>query len=548
MVEGPGLEVRDNVVPSPKRLLSQPGEVIVAGEAMDPEDIVGVVLRAIREHARQVQGADEIDRVVMTVPVSMDGRARKRLRQAALRQGIEITQFVHEPLAALYGSLRSHDEREFSLRLADLADGLFLVVDWGGGTLDLTLCTYADGMLMQIQNRGDDQVGGDLFDEALMNLVVKKHIEAHGLTADVPLVPGARQKIRTRCEMAKIRLSSRSEATIVLDDCFDVAGSGPGSPRRLNVVVTRDEFDAAVDRLVAQGVGAIDALLLAARRDAASVRRCLLVGGMANVPEIRERIAGIFDASRIEAPPRGDRLIAEGAAWIAHDRVRLGLPKPFEIRLARGTCAEIAPRETLLPLGGAISKPFTIQLFCADPRDGTAILEFVRPVWPGRSALGDERAPYALVRLPVDAGADPLTERLDVSVRFTEDLIATIHATATGSGATAAAEIHDLEFGLRPNLAPSDESGIGGLEEERATELPVAAGDVVIRNNVMRATDRLAIPGDLFREHGKDVDMTPEQRREALYYQPCSACGLTMFEVRAAGGCGVKGCDQTALS
>jgi hypothetical protein len=67
---------------------------------------------------------------------------------------------------------------------------------------------------------------------------------------------------------------------------------------------------------------------------------------------------------------------------------------------------------------------------------------------------------------------------------------------------------------------------------------------VLLRANVTRARNWSAIPGDLFRAHGKDIDMTESQREEALYYQPCSACGLTMAEVRAAGGCGTRGCAE----
>ena len=547
MVEEAGLEVHDNVVPSPKRLLAQPGSVVVAGEAMDAEDIVGFVLAALKADAsamRMTQGND-VARAVMTVPISMDGRARRRLRQAALRQGIEVIQFVHEPLAALYGSLRRHPDS--ALRLNELAEGLALVVDWGGGTLDLTLCTYSGGMLLQIQNFGDDQVGGGFFDDALVNLVIKRHMERYGLTEATQLMPGARQQLRMRCEVAKINLSSRDETTVALRDCF---GIDPGSPsddaRSLGIAITRADLHEATGELVRRGIGAVEQLLASARRDAASVTTCLLVGGMASMPAIQEGIAGLFGVSRIDLPEHGDRLIAEGAAWIAHDKVRVSLAKPFELSLARNTIAEVAPPDTVLPHGGTISRPFPLHLYCADPRDGTAVLRFTRPLWPGRASLADDRAEYLLLRLPVDAGAAPMMERLEVVVRFTADCTAQVDAISLGTGEVVSGEVHDLEFGLRiPGVA---------LDEKASDPPPIASGahdalpgDVLMRANVAGGSTWAAVPGDLFRQHRKEVDMTSIQRAEALYYQPCSACGMTPYETRAAGGCGYQGCDQREL-
>ncbi len=539
LVEQAGLEVRDNIVPAPKRLLLSPHQVTVAGEAMDAEDIVGVVLRGLREHAADLD--HDVNRVVMTIPVSMDGRARRRLRQAAARQGLEIVQYVHEPLAALYGFLRSHDD--FEVRLSDLADGLVLVVDWGGGTLDLTLCTYVDGMLLQVQSLGDDRVGGDRFDEALLNLVVKRHLQAHGLSEEAALAPGARQKLMARCELAKIQLSSRDSTSVVLDNCFDT----PGKAATLAVSVDRSDLLAATNLLVQQGVGAVERLLAASHHDIGSVRRCLLVGGMGEMPAIRARLARIFDVSRIEAPAHGDRLIAEGAAWIAHDDLRLSLAKPFELRLARGALAEIAPPLTLLPRGGTVSQDHHINLFCADPRDGAAVLDFMRPLWPGQASLTDERASYVIKRIPVDSEAGPMMERIDVTIRFTEDLTAEIVAESASSGARTTDEVHDLEFGLRlPASADTPDARAFYPFAGGSYEIDDLDGAVLLRANIARHDHWSSVPGDLFRQYRKDADMTQEQRAEALYYQACSACGLTIAEVRQSGGCQMSGCSEKA--
>src|SRR5689334_20393809 len=134
----------------------------------------------------------------------MHGRARAELRQAAQKAGFSIQRFVHEPLAALYGYLRA--KPDFRQELANIEGRLVLVFDWGGGTLDLTLCQLRQGVLTQILNVGDREVGGDSFDRRLRGLVRQKH-EAQHPTADWGrLQPTADARLIQACEDAKIAL------------------------------------------------------------------------------------------------------------------------------------------------------------------------------------------------------------------------------------------------------------------------------------------------------------------------------------------------------
>jgi molecular chaperone DnaK len=111
----------------------------------------------------------------MTIPVRLDGGGRRRLREAARKAGIGVVQFVHEPLAALYSYLRS--QRDYRRRLAELDGCRVLVFDWGGGTLDLTLCQVQRDQIVQIANLGDDDVGGDRFDELVRNHARDAHAQ-----------------------------------------------------------------------------------------------------------------------------------------------------------------------------------------------------------------------------------------------------------------------------------------------------------------------------------------------------------------------------------
>jgi molecular chaperone DnaK (HSP70) len=159
-------------VRSPKFNLGKGHPVHVAGRNLAASDVVSEILaylhNDVMREERRLKNIS-LERAVVTIPVTMHGPARQELREAAHKAGIRIHQFVHEPLAALYGYLRAYPN--FRRRIAELENKVALVFDWGGGTLDLTLCKFVHGSLVQIANRGDTEVGGDRFDEAIADWV-----------------------------------------------------------------------------------------------------------------------------------------------------------------------------------------------------------------------------------------------------------------------------------------------------------------------------------------------------------------------------------------
>src|SRR4051812_24530139 len=182
-VAGPG--VMGDAVRSPKAQLGSGQSITVADVQRSPREVVARIPAHVRQQAppnEVTRGAGlTFDEAVMTIPVNMDGRARRELRQAAADAGIRVHQFVHEPLAALYAHLR--ERPDWRRAMTELEGKLVLVFDWGGGTLDLTLCQLLRGTLVQIHSRGDNRVGGDQFDERLRHLVRRRHAEQHGLDA-----------------------------------------------------------------------------------------------------------------------------------------------------------------------------------------------------------------------------------------------------------------------------------------------------------------------------------------------------------------------------
>ena len=204
--------VTHGFVRSPKMLLRREGPVHVDGRAIESTDIVAEVLRHVREKAAsRPRQSYEITRAVMTIPVDFAGPQRRLLRAAARKAGIGILQFVHEPAAALYAYLRA--KPNFRRELARLENRVIVVFDWGGGTLDLTVCRVLGGVLMQIASRGNNEIGGDRFDERLRNYIRDMLAEQHKI-ADISALqqPGVAASLLTQCELAKIALSTQKKS------------------------------------------------------------------------------------------------------------------------------------------------------------------------------------------------------------------------------------------------------------------------------------------------------------------------------------------------
>ena len=541
------LGVVGDIVRSPKRYLGTGESVHVAGRTFRPAEIVAEVLRYLRGDAcsRGLAGRD-FDRAVVTIPVHLTGQGRQELREAASAAGIRVDQFVHEPLAALYGHLRP--QRDFRRQLAALRDQVVLVFDWGGGTLDLTLCRFERGAVVQVQNLGNDLVGGDRFDERIVNFVKEKHAKAHGLTSWPGEGEGARARLLEECELAKIDLSQRTAHTIYVRNYLRVEGPA----RDLRVAITREELIAVTRDLVQDGAGTVDRLLASADQKDAAVAFCLATGGMVRMPYVREQLQQRFGLSRVRFAQHGDRIIAQGAAWIGHDRHRLCLAKPFEILDADNTYIPVIHAGQTLPVEGE-TKRVPINFYCVDPRDGIAKLQFARPKQPSRIQPPDPRQVYTTLTVQVDPRARPLFEKLAVNLTVDENLVVHVSAESTVRGDKVEATIHDLEFGLR--LDSPGESTREGRTEERhdadAKHTQLGARPVVnpaaiaLRSNVTRNERRRdLIPGEMIKWDKRSV-ITERQREEHEYYVPCLSCHRLLYEIQQ-DGCTDPDCPESA--
>lgn len=437
-----GLGVFGDIVRSPKMFLGSPTGIYVGGVTRQAVDVVADVLSFLRQDAlhRGYLG-NPFESAIITIPVTMRGPARAELRQAAQKAGIRIHQFVHEPLAALYGYLRARPD--FHQELANLERRLVLVFDWGGGTLDMTLCQFQNGILTQVFNSGDPEAGGDQFDLRLRQLVRQKHESQHPSANWSRIQPSAESRLIQSCEDAKIALSTRHTTTLYVRDLL----ASSGAEKDLRLEVTRLELEGSVQDLIAKGLNKIETMLAMAGVHRGAIEFCLATGGMVSMPAIQEGLREIFGMNRVRFIENAATVIAEGAAWIAHDGIGLQLAKPIELLHADNCYVEVISAGTGLPPEGQVIGR-KMDMYCVDPSDSFAKFLFARPKWPSRESHGDERLPYSHLTLPVDPHCKPLLERLQVEVTIDHDLIAEIRACSLMRGQTRNICIHDLEFGL----------------------------------------------------------------------------------------------------
>ncbi|WP_170755624.1 Hsp70 family protein [Ruegeria lacuscaerulensis] len=545
-------------VRSPKMALRREGPLFVDGRPVEATDAVAEVLGHLRSDAENARGGASgmhLERAVFTIPVDFGGPERRALRDAARKAGIGVVQFVHEPAAALYAYLRSQPDLGFEL--ARLEGRSVLVFDWGGGTLDVTLCRIQGGSILQIRNLGDNEIGGDKFDERLRNFIREKHAAAHGIENLTALEqPGMAAKLLHQCEILKIQLSD----TEVEDEDVIVRNylrtDGPGG--NLVATVSREELNSLSSGIVARGLSRIDEILEQAGLTYQDIDLCLATGGMVNMPAIRDGLTERF-VGRVPDISNGDRIISEGAAWIANDGLRLKLSKPIEVLVAdtsgRGTYHPLVDAGWSLPLENETQNVANTRLFCVDPREGVAVVEIAKPVKLGRAMPSDPRRPLCVAQVNVDPNAQPLIERIECQMQIDHDYVARVILRSTGRGAVSEQEFHDLEFGLSLSDVFSPDRESKDIDEmvssEPAGEIrSLASSSLFLRSNVARSDDERfrtkdemwkLVPGDLVEKwkptyfDTRNRMATPRQLEERIFYVPCSRCRRTASQIAAEG-------------
>ena len=526
-----GLGIQGNVIRSPKRYLGEES-VAVEGIEKSPVEIVADVVRYVYQQAQGgSRNLNEISGVVVTIPIDMKGYQRSALRDAFKLAGLRIVQFVHEPFAALYGFFRGHD---LPAMLRRYNNKLILVFDWGGGTLDLTLCRLVDGTMVQLRNDGTDEVGGDFFDESIKNHIVRNIRNSRKYDESVGTQQGAEARLIDRCERAKRDLSSRPRVQMYVNNFFKGMAEND-----IDYELSQRGLEEIVSPLLNKGLKRIEHILKSADYSPEQIALCIATGGMSNMPAVRSRLHEWFGPERVRIPDDTATLIAEGAARIASDRAELELSKNVELVLARNSYLPLVKAKTLMPKEGEVQVE-KLNLYCTDPRDGVAKFEFVTPKRTGPAVLSSTpRTHMGTMTVKVDEKARAFHERLQLDIQINDDLVLNAHARALNKQDEDHCEIHNLEFGVRfpgdTQVTPPDDSSdtaydVGGDPEEQPDGLFAELGAISVRSNIADCKKDSLVPGEFLYTYNpsyfdKRHNPPRQQVDEKIYYDPCSVCG-----------------------
>jgi hypothetical protein len=273
-------------------------------ERATQEDVVAALMGALRAAAAKRLGYDEtkLRDVVITHPVAFTAVQKGVLTDAAQAAGFTGTRrLLAEPVAAAM----AHGAELAAL--SSTGEHIFLVFDWGGGTLDLTLVAYEGGIFEVKANLGDNALGGRDVDAALMAHCMNAFCNAHGAPAgELPADARRLQLLRAACEAAKRQLSEAREARV------HVHGFAGGAD--LDMLVTRDLLEQLAAPLIKRAGALVDRLLADARMAAPAVGRVVLVGGASRMPAVCAMLAARFTKERVRRDANPETAVVRGAA------------------------------------------------------------------------------------------------------------------------------------------------------------------------------------------------------------------------------------------
>jgi molecular chaperone DnaK len=269
--------------------------VRIADKELNPPEISAKILRKLKEAAEAYLG-HKVNKAVITVPAYFNDAQRQATKDAGQVAGLEVARIINEPTAAAlaYGLERKEHEK-------------IVVFDLGGGTFDVSVLEVADGVFRVIATNGDTHLGGDDFDQVLINWVADEFKKEQGI--DLRKDTMALQRLQEACEKAKKELSSASSTDINLP--FITADAN--GPKHLQMAITRSKFEQLVDHLIERCRGPLVQAMKDAKLQPGEIDEVVLVGGSTRIPKVQEVVKKIFG----KEPHKGvnpDEVVAIGAA------------------------------------------------------------------------------------------------------------------------------------------------------------------------------------------------------------------------------------------
>src|SRR5205809_4997383 len=262
----------DRTVRSVKRHIGTDWKIDIDGKNYSAQEISARILQKLKRDAEAYLG-DTVTQAVITTPAYFDDAQRQATKEAGQIAGLEVLRIINEPTAAAlaYGLDKQHDQT-------------ILVFDLGGGTFDVSLLEIGEGVFEVKSTSGDTHLGGDDWDQRVIDWMVKEFKNAHGV--DLSADRMALQRLKEAAEKAKIELSQVAETTINLPF---VTATAEG-PLHLEMKLTRSEFERMTEDLVQRCAIPFDQAVKDWGKDPGTIDHIILVGGSTRMPMIQELV------------------------------------------------------------------------------------------------------------------------------------------------------------------------------------------------------------------------------------------------------------------
>ncbi len=285
----------DKTVSSIKRHMGSDYKVNIDGKNYTPQEISAMILQKLKADAEAYLGEKVYDAVI-TVPAYFTDAQRQATKDAGKIAGLEVKRIINEPTAAAlaYGIDKEQDQK-------------IMVYDLGGGTFDVSIIEMGDGVQEVLATAGNNRLGGDDFDERVMNYLADEFKKDSGI--DLRADKMAMQRLKEAAEKAKIELSGMTSANVNLP--FITADAT--GPKHLDVTITRAKFNELTDDLVQATMQPVKQALADSGLKASELDKILLVGGSTRIPAVQEAVRNTTG----KEPFKGinpDECVAIGAA------------------------------------------------------------------------------------------------------------------------------------------------------------------------------------------------------------------------------------------
>jgi molecular chaperone DnaK len=401
----------DRTVVSIKRRMGTDYKVKIDDKNYTPQEISAMVLQKLKADAEAYLG-EKIEKAVITVPAYFSDSQRQATKDAGRIAGMEVLRIVNEPTAAAlaYGLERGEDHT-------------ILVYDLGGGTFDVSILELGDGVFEVKATSGNNRLGGDDFDERIVNWMAENFKKENGV--DLRNDRMAMQRLKEAAEKAKIELSGITSTGISLPFITAVNGE----PKHLDMTLTRAKFDELTADLVEATVGPTKRALSDAGLEPKDISKIILVGGSIRIPAVQEMVKKLTG----KEPYKGvnpDEVVAVGAAIQAgvlvgdvKDIVLLDVtPLSLGLETLGGVFTRIIDRNTTIPTSKS-------QIFSTAADSQTAVdihvLQGERPMAADNITLGQFRLD----------GIPPAPRGLpQIEVTFDIDANGIVHVSAKDKG------------------------------------------------------------------------------------------------------------------